>query len=441
MGNKLIYILGAGASKTVGLPLQNELLSIIFSIKFEDILIDSDDFMSMNTNDCLQNLVISYIKFDKYRRKLGEFITANFSSQNDAKRYNGLVMIGEDTPDHLQKKNEYYYSAYDIVKCIKITLEDIFTLFDNVSLGREHFRLYSPEEIDCIHKELKLCIIYALSYKTYMSNDNNAYDKFAKIIIEKRLKYNQKYDELSIISMNWDDSLEQKLYKLCDNYNLKKDKRSKDKIYPDLCFYDYPLNQAIENRIVSTHVKAKGYRNIKILKMHGSLGWLVCPKCSRLLVDYNSEISMNEFLEKKCPYCNKDINDKGPKLHNLIITPTFLKELSDLNLKNIWHNASIDLSESKEIIFIGYSFPNADFEMRCLLKKAVNENVDIKVILHESDNPKKYLDMFLKKGFTDEDSRLLVAKMSLPENRYKSFFGNKNIEFHYEGFENYVNQL
>ncbi|MGI5900613.1 MAG: hypothetical protein ACOX8S_11965 [Christensenellales bacterium] len=56
--------------------------------------------------------------------------------------------------------------------------------------------------------------------------------------------------------------------------------------------------------------------------------------------------------------------------HNMLI-PLLLKGFKQLAHKNIWHNALMDLTEAAKIVFVGYSFPDADFEMRCLLKKAL----------------------------------------------------------------------
>ena len=79
--------------------------------------------------------------------------------------------------------------------------------------------------------------------------------------------------------------------------------------------------------------------------------------------------------------------------------------------------------------------------MRCLLKKAVTTDIQIDVVLHESDNPEYYVSILNKKGFSTADALKLVSKMQLPEKRYKSFFGANHINFTYTGFSNYVESL
>ncbi len=115
-----------------------------------------------------------------------------------------------------------------------------------------------------------------------------------------------------------------------------------------------------------------------------------------------------------------------------------MKSLDNLNIKNIWHNAFIDLSEANSLVFIGYSFPDADFEMRCLLKKATQNNVKIKVVLSKWDNPKIYANKLKNKGYSNDDITELIGRMRFPEERYKSFFGEENVEFYYNGFGEFI---
>lgn len=439
---KTVYILGAGASASAGLPTQAKILPLIFTISknsFSSINATSD-FMSLKIDDREQRVLELYPKFDEFRQSLGRFIVINFSSEEKAKQY--LYAIEQanqiDTAEDIRKRDSLLEKAYEIAKNVNVTLEDLFTIFDNVSAGREHFRLYSPQKMFEIHNQLKLCIIYALSFSICKS-DNTDYIKFANALIKKRLSFSQSDDALSVITMNWDDILEHSLFKLCNEYNHNLTK-NQQKILPDLCFYNYDLNQS-KNHIPSTHIKAKRIKNIKVLKMHGSLAWLECPKCRRIFTDFSDEIATEEFLEMKCPKCSINFFDDGeiPVLRNLIITPTFMKSLDDLNIKNIWQNASIDISEADQIVFIGYSFPAADFEMRCLLKKSVKTDADITVVLSKSDDPSNIFTLLIQKGFSEEEAKSFIYQMNLPEERYTSFFGANRVSFNYGGFDSYIN--
>src|SRR5690606_40181090 len=64
------------------------------------------------------------------------------------------------------------------------------------------------------------------------------------------------------------------------------------------------------------------------------------------------------------------------------------------------------LFRSKKIIFIGYSLPQADFEMRQLLSRMVDKNTEIEVVDYE-------------------DPRDSGAKFNSLINNYKQFFGRE----------------
>lgn len=448
MPTKTVYILGAGASVSAHLPMQAWLLSEVYSLRLSSFDIpaqDDADFLSLPLNNKLQRMQEFYSKFDEYRQSLGRFIVSNFSSSNKLSQYeiaiNAAKLIQAKDKTAILEKEALLLPAYDIVKSVNVSLEDLFTIFDSVASGREHFRLYSSKEMADLHNQLKLCIIFTLSFFIADNCDNTDYKKFCEHLLRIRNQLTQKEDALAVITMNWDDILETTLSELCNNHN-KGLTKNQIKTYPDLCFYDYSLSANPEH-IPSTHIKAKGHKNIKILKMHGSLAWLECPKCGRIYTDYSNEIASEEFSDMKCPHCSDDSRpqEENPILRSLIITPTFLKSLENLNLKNIWHNAFIDISEADEIVFIGYSFPDADFEMRCLLKKACKSTAKISVVLSSTDDPELYQSKFAEKGFGLDESNKLIAKMRLPEERYKSFFGEDRVTFNYRGFAEYIDQI
>ena len=447
MKPKTVYILGAGASKTANLPMQTEILPLVFSLDNANVNMNGlleGDFLSLTLNERIQRLKESYQTFDEYRQDLGGFILNSFAPGEKARRYSAAIYevrkLQGLSQELEKKKKEKLFEAYDMVKNINVTLEDLFTIFDNVAANREHFRLYSPKAMGDIHRKLKMCIIYALSCAISMDCNPQVYNKFSEYLLAERANSRFKEDSVSLITMNWDDLLESALYEVCLRYNSEM-KNKKKCIYPDLCFYDYSVEKD-DKHIPSINIKAKGHKNIKVLKMHGSLAWLECPRCGRMYVDFTNEIAADEFIERICPYCQEGTLLGGaPVLRSLIITPTFMKSLDNLNVKNIWHNAFIEVNEASHIVFIGYSCPDADFEMRCLLKKAIRDDVKVTVVLHSSDNPEFYLNEFMSKGYDGEEAKRLAQKMLLPEERYKTFFGEDKVSFVYEGFEKYVDRL
>ncbi len=444
---KTVYVLGAGASVSAGIPTQAGILPLIFTINREtfDITQTNSDILSLSIDEGLQRIADHYDRFDSYRQTVGTFILSNFASVKKSIRYSTLLKNAIDVPasdiDSQAEKDRILFLAYDIVKSVNVALEDVFTIFDSVATGREHFRLYSPIVMEEIHKKLKMCIIYALSVAISTCKEPNDYSTFCEYLVEKRLNSKTKDDPFSVITTNWDDLLERKLYDLCEKKNSAQTPRQQ-KTLLDLCFYNYDLSNSADH-IPSTQVKAKGHRNIKVLKMHGSLAWLECPRCKRIFTDFSNEIASEEFSEVICPYCGNEQDNKegSPQLRNLIITPTFLKSLDNLNIKNIWQNAFIDISEATDLVFAGYSLPDADFEMRCLLKKAIRQDARITVVLRQSSNPEAIKQKYEEHGYTEEEATAIVEKMDLPSKRFMSFFGDDRVNFYYDGFGGYIDAI
>ena len=127
-------------------------------------------------------------------------------------------------------------------------------------------------------------------------------------------------------------------------------------------------------------------------------------------------------------------------MESIIVAPTYLKELDNLHLQNIWYNAYIDLNEASEIVFIGYSLPNADFEIKNLLKRAVGKSVELTVVLRKEDNPEYYKDILRQEGVNEQDVESMIAKMHFPCQNYNSLFSTNDIRFYYEGLENYLKE-
>jgi NAD-dependent SIR2 family protein deacetylase len=426
--NKKVYIFGAGASAAVGLPVQNNILKKIFSISMKsksNFFSNCDNFESM--------LVSQYPKFEESRRFLADFIINIFGQHSLISYYNNLFPSSNNVRDRVSYKYspDNWNKIFSKVKRLSVSLEDIFTILDKATNLKEYFDIYDDYNLIDIQQNLNNCIIYMISYCIYESSDETMYDGIANFFIKERLKADQDKDPFSIITLNWDTLLDNHLYDACKKYTLDND--NLPKAFPDYCCYNYDTN----GELPSTLLKVSGKYNIKLMKLHGSINWLLCTNCGRLLTDYRYNISLQGMGKAHslvhCKQCEK--NNKNYGLKNVIITPTFLKDLNNLQLKNIWHNAYLDLSEASEVIFLGYSFPDADFELRYILKKALKSNVKIKVILHPSDDPKnlnKKLNCLNK-----SDKKCILNKLVYPEIRYKNFFKNHDISFNYNGIENY----
>jgi len=234
--------------------------------------------------------------------------------------------------------------------------------------------------------------LIGLTLQYLLENSNKEYiDRFANFLVQQarsRIDGNyRKQDPVSVISTNWDILLDNSIYN-----NIK---QSRDLGVVDYCCYVSSYDKTDESVKPGLEILGQGGFNVKLLKLHGSLNWLQCPKCHRIYVKFNEKIAMNPYgnIEKpSCRHCDKNFGHfNAHHLNANLIMPTFLKDLSNPQYKIIWQNAGIELSEAKKIVFVGYSLPQADFEMRQLLSRMVDKKTEIEVVDFENpDYPENY---------------------------------------------------
>lgn len=360
--NKTVYILGAGFSMDAGAPSQEGLVKKMFDIHKKDKYILGEDNMN---------------KFQKF---LSEILL-------------------------LPKKNQ-----------INVPLEDVFTPIDRCLLDNISFRNLNVDEV----KEIRGLVYYLIgkTLKHILEGPEKAYvDNFAQhLITECSLRKNKEYkklDKISVISTNWDILLDTSLQRIINHHHHA---------VVDYCCYISSYRENDDSVKPGLEILGEGGFNVKLLKLHGSLNWLQCPRCQRVYVDMDNKIAIDNYkFPINCRHCDKNFKEQnGHKLSSNIIMPTFLKNLSNPQYKLIWQNAGIELSEATKIVFIGYSLPQADFEMRQLLSRMVRSDAIIEVVDYaKSESEQKYIDTI---------------------NRFKMFFGSRKLTPFHIGAKEYINQ-
>ncbi|UHQ54142.1 hypothetical protein [Microbulbifer sp. YPW16] len=365
---KTVYILGAGFSRQAGAPTQAEIIDYAFKLYEE----------------CPNNYNKEY--FFKFKNFIEEQL--NIPS------------------------NEFS----------NIDLEDIFTPLDRCTAERSQFRGVNLSHI----MEVREAVVYVIGMTIQLllngSYDSKDYiDRFASYITSKcsvRAGLNYRLqDPVSIVSTNWDILLDNSIYETLRNnqgYNG----------VVDYCCYISAKNESDESvKSVKSGLEklGQGGFNVKLLKLHGSLNWLQCPRCSRLYANFGYKEAINNYKNPtSCRHCDDNFPEHSGK-HTLmanLIMPTYLKDLSNPQYRIIWQNAGIEISEASEIVFIGYSLPHADFELRQLLSRMTRKSARITVV----------------------DSRK-VDEQDMVKAHWRKFFGSREIEFDFSGASAFVARL
>jgi hypothetical protein len=324
----------------------------------------------------------------------------------------------------------------NIADIAQVALEDIYTPIDRCIAEGTALKSRTPANLKKIREDLGYLISTAIASRITQRQRSSPpvssyITDFAGYIVAKTAKradlaanatnsaLAKEYDPLSIISLNWDILLDNALHCALENRTPGNVGDYDPFGVVDYCCYVSSLD-AGDPRIRTGlwSLGCRGY-NVKLLKLHGSMNWLQCPNCQRLFVRFGLKRDILNLIGKEpCRHCKKS----GYKnyLAGSLVMPTFLKDLTNFQIKLVWQNAGVELMEARRLVFIGYSLPNADFEFRQLLSRMVHRDAVVDVVL--------------RKGKGADARRRYEAE----EERYRQFFGGRKLIFHSAGVEDFV---
>jgi hypothetical protein len=137
---------------------------------------------------------------------------------------------------------------------------------------------------------------------------------------------------------------------------------------------DYGTQAHLEGTALRREDKKR--RRPKLFKLHGSLNWLYCPRCSCLRIDVATVTAHDGYKpstknkRSRCQTCHMPCEA-------LLVTPTFLKSYRNRHLLNIWAQAQQAMAVCARWVFIGYSLPDDDIHIKALLLKAKRMRFDV----------------------------------------------------------------
>ncbi len=159
--------------------------------------------------------------------------------------------------------------------------------------------------------------------------------------------------EVTIISTNYDFSLDRYLFDDMDDWNT-------DYLKTDFGFtWRDPDDGAL------VHPSSKPI--LRLYKLHGSLNWLGCSRCGNIYVNFERTLvtladSKGEWSTCHCGYA---------PLGAVLVAPSFVRRYRDRNLLSVWRSAAEALRLADEYVFVGYSLPPEDIGIRALLLRSL----------------------------------------------------------------------
>jgi len=155
----------------------------------------------------------------------------------------------------------------------------------------------------------------------------------------------------------------------------------------------YGFNVTIESRgsarLRNARTPLAGNSEIRVLKLHGSVGWFRRSEGGTTGDHYLRGPNFLQYLTP--PDDQGPIQDRtappsgsGPDENPIIIVPSYLKQLEDPVLQSIWDQAATALTNADEVTFVGYSLPSADVAVRVLLnslrQRLLNDDFAVTVV-------------------------------------------------------------
>ena len=284
---------------------------------------------------------------------------------------------------------DYWRLVFDYAEGkLEPSLEDHFTMLDlSANVGHALGTEFTPAKLRRIRR---------LSIHRILEILDDAYDENS--LIRDFLGELAHEEGNSIISTNWD---------IVAELHLKAAQ----------CGHDY---------VVPNIGGLEGFPAVPVLKLHGSANWAYCDCCRRVVAEslrYGKELKHAwVFLEERDFYEPGPVGDKmREEIHDKhfdiglrcshcyvplsarIATFSFAKALGYFQFQGVWEEALRRLIAAEYWVFIGYSLPDADFELRHMLKTAQlaginrNERKILAVLNDDANAASRYERFFGKK--------------------------------------------
>jgi hypothetical protein len=178
------------------------------------------------------------------------------------------------------------------------------------------------------------------------------------------------HDRVTLISTNYDIEIEQQLYARLG--------------YP-VVFDQVDFGMSVRDPATGKIWPRAETAKLGNYKLHGSLNWLRCSLCGNVYLNHIGPIAYLSFLIgegveryiSKMPVL-KELQQKGANechcgyrpLRHVIVAPSFIREVRDPRLQQIWQSALEALREADTWYIIGYSLPPEDVAIRAIFLRA-----------------------------------------------------------------------
>jgi len=377
---KRLFIFGNGASITEGAPHWDKLLSEISKLKVEDILnLKEIKNLSDNSIETIQKQLIINQKV------LEKFLNLFFKRHEDL------------SP-----------SFHDIYPFIQLLIDN------NESLKLLNSETYKPTDLQNVLDSLIWLLAATLDCK--LSKNETLHNTLLENI--SSLLGKDDFLKCSFINLNYDILLDNALIRLKNLPNLAVDIDYHIE-FANFEFGTIPFEELNKKRPNIDKWQRPNLKNcISLIKLHGSLNWLVCPICNRIELTPMIKGATESIADLyNCVW-------DSAKQEIRLVPPTIEQPLQYPKIQYLWSVAENEIREADIIYFIGYSLNDYDMHFRKLMKKySLQKSQKLIYLICRSPN-----------------SELLNENDNETSTRYKRFFG-KNVRDTGLSFESFCERI
>ena len=215
-------------------------------------------------------------------------------------------------------------------------------------------------------------------------------DVVPREIVEWIAREKSKGADVTVISTNYDFSLDRALFNNLDNW-------ATDYLKTD---FGFTWRDPDDGALVHPCSAAK----LRLYKLHGSLNWLGCNRCGNIYVNFARTLvtladGRGDWSKCHCGF---------QPLRAVLVAPSYVRRYRDRNLLSVWRSATEALRLAGEWVFIGYSLPAEDIAIRALLMRSVfsrDKPPKVSVVSLEKESMPRYRRLFKKCNYTSDGLR------------------------------------
>jgi NAD-dependent SIR2 family protein deacetylase len=245
-------------------------------------------------------------------------------------------------------------------------IEEFFNLVSEADLLKLKFKRSGENDWEAskIYRDLVDCIVneLLLSMRKKLRNRNpqlpSHYVDFGKRYVKR---------DVTIITFNWDHIPEWLLFSKFGSL-------------------DYCLD--VDNVKKVNRNLGNIFKGIKLLKLHGSVNWLICENPNHPIHIYNSWQAQKVRLDS-CRKCDC-------QLYKMVVPPVWHKRGYAQRIGELWETAADELCDADKIVIIGYSLPIFDISAKylLLLSSYLNSKVKVEIVNGRDFDDERYKQIF-----------------------------------------------